>query len=391
MRILLFPNSYPPRLGGLEIAVKKIAEHLARRGCSVGVVTNSSGLFFSRQVEPPGITVYRMPLALPRVVTRAGLASLVQSLLKSVLSPVLMPATLLYLLSIIKAVKPEVVNLHYIGDNALFCLAARRLLKFRLVVNIHGWDIDSYANHSAPLRWVTRRTLRVADRVLSNSADLLTKAERICPAVKDKSEVVGNGVDVAKFDEASPFQHRQPYVLGVGRFVHKKGFDLLVRAFESVHKEWPGVGLLLAGDGEQRDECEKLTKALGLGDVVKFLGAVDQPKVRTLLKGCELFVLPSRQEPFGIVILEAMASRKPVVATRVGGVPEIIRHMGNGILVKPESPEELGDAIILLFQDEALRSRLAAEWFETVKTRFTWDKVVDGYLEAYKAVLRSDS
>jgi len=309
------------------------------------------------------------------------------SLVHTVLGALWAPVSLLYLLWLIRAFRPDVVNLHYIARNAVFCLAAKRLLNFKLIVSIHGTDIKSYASRSLLMRWVTKRALEVADMVLSNSPALLKDAQRISAGVIGKSMVVGNGVDMAEFVSSPQSEYaQQRYVLCVARLVFKKGIDVLIEAFKTVHQRFGDLALLIAGDGPERQEYAALVEESGLGGVVELLGRVESGQIPSLLAGCELLVLPSRQESFGIVILEAMASRKAVIATRVGGVPELVRHMENGLLVDAESPQELAEAVVLLLQDNELRDSLAEAGYETVRSRFTWDKVVDKYLDAYRQV-----
>ena len=388
MRVVLFPNSYPPYpLGGLEIAVQKLAEHLAMRGYAVMVVTGSFGWWPSKQLDSEWVTVHRVPLGLPSIVIRRGFRRLMTSLAHTVLRVLWAPLRLLYLLWLIRAFRPDVVNLHYIAGNAAFCLAAKRLLNFKLLVSIHGTDIKSYPHRSPLMRWVTKRALEVADKVLSNSACLLRDAERISASVIGKSMVVGNGVDMAEFVSSPQSEYaQQRYVLCAARLVFTKGVDVLIEAFAMVHQMSGDLALLIAGDGPERQKYAALVEESGLGGVVELLGRVEPTQIPSLLAGCELLVLPSRQESCGIAILEAMASRKAVIATRVGGVPEIIRDMENGLLVDAESPQQLAKAVVLLLQDNELRDRLAKAGYETVRSRFTWEKVVDKYLDAYRQV-----
>ncbi len=388
MRVVLFPSSYPPYpLGGLEIAVKKLAEHLAMRGCTVMVVTGSLGWWPCKQLDTEWVTVHRVPLGLPSIVIRHGFRRLMTSLVHTVLRVLWAPLSLLYLLWLVRAFRPDVVNLHYIAGNAAFCLSARTLLNFKLLVSIHGTDIKSYPHRSVLMRWVTKRALEVADRVLSNSAALLRDAERISASVVGKSVVVGNGVDMAEFVSSPQSEYaQQRYVLCAARLVFNKGIDVLIEAFEMVHQMSGDLTLLIAGDVIERRKCAALVEELGLGGVLELLGRVEPAQIPSLLAGCDLFVLPSRQESFGIAILEAMASRKAVIATRVGGVPELVRHMENGLLVDAESPQKLARAMVLLIQDNELRDSLAEAGHETVKSRFTWEKVVDKYLDVYRQV-----
>jgi glycosyltransferase involved in cell wall biosynthesis len=388
MRILLVPNSYPPQLGGLEIAVANVAKELAAGGQDVTVVTTSASTRISEETGPGGIKVYRLPFSLPRLVLRAGRAKMVESVFRSLQSPLLVPLSLLELLRILRREKPQVVNLHYVAENAFFVLAAQLLFDFGLVVTLHGSDIECYGQRSRLARRLTQATLSRADRVLSNSAHVLAQAERIVPGVKDKSAVVGNGVHPDEFAATETYPWDKPYILSVGSFSHNKGFDILVRAFAQVRDRCPGVDLIMAGDGHERQACQQLAVQLELNGAVTFLGRVDHSQVPSLLNGCEMLVLSSRNEAFGIVVLEAMAAGKPVVATRVGGVPEAVTHMENGLLVEPESPSALAEGICTLLGDPALSRRLGACAYQAVRQDYTWPKIVEKYFRAYQEAAR---
>src|SRR4029079_19216509 len=124
-------------------------------------------------------------------------------------------------------------------------------------------------------------------------------------------------------------------------------------------------------DGPLRGELEALTRSLGIWERVRFLGRKGRPQVADLMQRCEMFVLPSRAEPFGIVLIEAMACRKPVIATRVGGIPEIIEDGQNGILVEPDNPEKLAEAIIRVLKNRDLQTSLANCGYAVVHERFS--------------------
>src|SRR5262249_42703714 len=132
---------------------------------------------------------------------------------------------------------------------------------------------------------------------------------------------------------------------------------------------------------------KQLANKLQLNGKVKFLGSKNQNDIRESLRGCKLFVLPSRAEPFGIVILEALSSKKAVVATRVGGIPEIVRSGVSGILVEPDNPHALSEAIKAVLEDTALADRLASQGYEVVKQHFQWEISGAKYQSAFNALL----
>ena len=383
MNIALVPNFYLPRLGGVEIAVSNIAHQVKLRGHQVTIIAHEPrqrGV--SREVDERGIPVYRMCLA---PVVQAGRGRGALHTLRA------LTATMLNawrFISLLREVRPQIVNLHYVGDSRLFVLLARRFVPFRLVVNIHGVDIDDHGQRSKWGQWLAHRTLQAADLVLSNSADLLLKARKICPEITGRSAVLGNGVSLEQFAASAAYVHERKYILCVARFVHKKGLDVLIPAFGLIRRRYSGIDLFLVGQGPEYIRCRVLAEQLGLSDAVRFWGQVDHTRIPALLAGCAVFVLASRQEPFGIAVLEAMAARRPVVATRVGGFPEIIQHMRNGILVEPESPGGLAEAILLLLNEPELARTLADEGYYTVEELFTWERITTRYLGYCQQVLQ---
>ena len=184
------------------------------------------------------------------------------------------------------------------------------------------------------------------------------------------------------------YPHPRKYILSVANFAYKKGQDVLIRAFDIVHEKHPEIDLILAGDGSELNKCISLTEELGLRHSVKFLGRVDRLRIPSLMAGCELFVLPSRKESFGIVILEAMAAGKPIVATRVGGIPEVVSEGENAILVEPESPQALADGLMKLLENPDLVKRFGERGKEIVKN-FTWDKIISRYIVVYESVIKT--
>ena len=387
MKILLVPNSYPPQIGGLEFAVSNIAHEFIKKGNEVIIVTTSTNLKYSMELESSGISVYRIPFFLPRLITFLDLKRFINSILRSLASVFLAPISFIRLFYIITRTTPHIVNLHYIGENAVFCLLLKKLINFNFCVNVHGNDIDRHYKRTIFSRYLTKKTLNNADLLLSNSSDILSKVNRIEPSTIENSYVVGNGVYPEEFSSCMKYHHSRKYILNVANFGQKKGQDILIRAFSLIQQRFPNMNLIFVGDGTELFKCSNLAKELKLSDSIEFLGKVSSFKIPSLLAGCELFVLPSRKEAFGIVVLEAMASKKPVVATRVGGVPEIIDDGINGILVEPENPEELAHGILMVLENEDLRKKLVRNGYNTVIERYTWPQIADKYIELYSRLL----
>ena len=168
-------------------------------------------------------------------------------------------------------------------------------------------------------------------------------------------------------------------VKSLGRFVHKKGFDILLRAFALVVARGVCARLEIGGDGPERDKLIQLATALGVADKVVFPGWIDDAG---FLADADLFVLPSRFESFGIVMLEAMACGVPIVTTRIGGPREVLND-STALFVAPDDAEAMADAMSAVFAEPATAVARANTALRVFKVRYSAPVVVDRYLEAY--------
>jgi len=389
LHIALVTNSYYPHIGGVETAVQEIGRELVRKGHRVTVITARNPLSAPAYEKVDGLPVHRVPMFMPGVAMHGGGRQYILAALKLVATPVI-PASCLYTaVRIFAGDLPDLVNVHYIGGNALCGIILSRLLRVPLVVNIHGEDIARDPVKSRLCRILVRFALGQSQAVLCNSAYLQQLAVQIAPAISHKSEVVGNGVRLEEFERVESYISNVPYIFGIGRFVHKKGFDRLILAFAQAKPHLGNAKLVLAGDGPDRADLQQLAATCGAGGNIEFPGLVNHHSAISLMKGAQIVVVPSRREPFGIVAVEAMAAGTPVIATAVGGLAEIIRDGGNGILVPDGRPDEMAEAMQMLWQQPAIRAKLAAEARRTVEARYTWSQVTQRMLEQYRNVLAS--
>lgn len=196
-----------------------------------------------------------------------------------------------------------------------------------------------------------------------------------------KVVVIPGGVDLSTYADAGPLV---PGVLGtVGRLEREKGLDVLVAAMAQLSGE---ARLLIGGDGLQRQALETQVKSLQLDDLVSLTGFV--PDVAAFLSRIGLFVLASRTEGLGLVVVEAMAAGRPVVATRVGGVPEVVADGETGILVPPEDPAALAAAIRRVLGDPALAARMGQAGRERVRQHFSAERMAEQTAALYAELIR---
>jgi glycosyltransferase involved in cell wall biosynthesis len=215
----------------------------------------------------------------------------------------------------------------------------------------------------------------------------------VFPQVGDRTMTIHNCVDTAQFIPADnePGSRRNRYILCVAALDVYKGIDVLLHAAKPLLVEDPSLGLVLAGEGPLRMECEALAASLGIRKQTQFVGHKPGAEIARLLQGCEVFVLPSREEPFGIVLIEAMACRKPVVATAVGGIPEIVEHQKSGILVEPDNPAALTEGIRRVLRNSELRKTIADNGHSRVMERFRLVHNGASYEKAFIALYESPS
>jgi glycosyltransferase involved in cell wall biosynthesis len=200
---------------------------------------------------------------------------------------------------------------------------------------------------------------------------------------ENRIRVIHNGVDLATFAEAPRYPHPRPYVLGLGNLLPRKGFDVLIRAYARL--ENPRADLILAGSGPERSNLAALAGQVGVAGRVKFAGRVEGEEKVSLYRSAEFFVCPSRREPFANVLLEALASGLPIVASAVGGNGELVFDGEHGLLVPPEDDAALATAMGRLLDGKGLSARFRAAAARFVRD-FDWPRIAGRYLDLYRQI-----
>jgi glycosyltransferase involved in cell wall biosynthesis len=207
------------------------------------------------------------------------------------------------------------------------------------------------------------------------------------------SVVAYNGLDPEDFARLPARKDNSPTVLFVGGLEPRKGLEYLLHAMEYVIDEMPDARLIAVGKTGFRETDEwgwfsKLADRLGIGDRMDFRESVDQNTLLGFYSECDVLVLPSKTEGWGLSLMEAMACGKPVVASRAGGIPELVRHGTDGILVRPGDVRGLADSIVSLLRDPMLRERMGRNGRLRVR-EFSWDETARVVLREYEKALHS--
>jgi glycogen(starch) synthase len=382
-RIALLPSAYPPALGGVEELTRHLALALVEAGDQVEVWTLHGDDARPESVElRDQLVVRRFPMPLPgRKWTSIRRSTTIG------------PRSLSALRHAVAAFRPDVLHVQCFGPNGAYATVLARLTGLPLVVTLQGetmMDDSDIFESSRVLRASLRSGLRRAAAVTGCSAFTLEDAERRFGLVRGRGRVIPNGVDLQETpsDEPDdgPVPPEKPYIFAVGRVVEKKGFDLLLAAYAGMDESLRSADLVIGGAGPALDELRALAGTLGVAERVHFVGRLSRQQVSRFTASARLFVVPSRLEPFGIVILEGWRAGVAVVATSRGGPPEFVRDGQDAVLVDPYDTSTLASTLEGLLSDVDRRNAIAAAGQARVGS-YAWPVIAGRYRELYESIV----
>jgi glycosyltransferase involved in cell wall biosynthesis len=263
-----------------------------------------------------------------------------------------------------------------------------RLYRGALIISFHGAELREAKRTGRIEHALWRFTLHSATAIVACSKAFAAEVSEFANRAACNVHAVQNGLDIDHFrnsvDRASGLPailRNREFVLSIATWEWKKGLDILLRAFAKVRRTNSGISLVLIGRaGDAESSLRALVAQLGLEDDVLFFESVPHAQVGLYLERAKALCLPSRAEPFGIAILEAGAYRLPVVASRVGGIPEIIIDGETGVLVEPEDVNALADVLGRVLSDTALARDLGERLYRRVLGCFSWRRVYKEYV-----------
>ncbi len=299
-----------------------------------------------------------------------------------------------------RAYESDVIHAHFGCPEGFAATLAKKSMKKPLVVTLHGSDIltDPSIDYGDRLQKAYDEKVRVvlesADKVIVASKAIYREALKT-GCIPGKLLHIPNGIDLNRFrlnldgeriKKQLGIENRQ-VVFTLRALVPKNGVEYLIRSAKTVVEQVHDVAFVVGGDGFLRHDLEKLTKSLDLSDNVIFTEWIPEYNLPYYYAACDVFVIPSIIEGFGLVTIEAMATGKPVIGTNVGGIPDTIEDEKNGYLVPPRDPESLAQKIILLLQDSELREKMGSNGRKMAEERFDINKRITGIMRVYSELV----
>ncbi len=263
---------------------------------------------------------------------------------------------------------------------------ASRIKPFKYGIILHGLDFSNSIAYFRK-RFLTRLILGGADKIICANSRVAQLVINFNPSWEFKVRVVNPGIEpLALLSNSQKVQKlRDSFrledsftLLTIGRLTLRKGVDAVINSFSDIEVQQLRPKYFIIGSGEQEKYLRDLAKSSPLSDRIMFLGELSEVDKWNWLQACDAFIMPAREiggdfEGFGIVYLEANLAGKPVIAGNSGGVKDAVKHLVSGLLVNPNNPSEIKEAIIKLAKDKDLRQELGARGRSRAQTEFNWD------------------
>jgi glycosyltransferase involved in cell wall biosynthesis len=381
-KICLVTHFFPPHIGGIEKVAEEQGRGLARSGYQVFVLTSKTD---KQTINHKGVKVFSYSVL--------NLAEMF-----GVPYPVLSFEAYKRFVEVIR--KCDIVHAHGHGymSSYIACKVAKKhekpfiLTQHNTFIDYRSWlNVVEHVND-----WtVGRLVLKDSDRVIVVSRKTMEYVLKL-GADASRTSVMYNGVDTNFFSPMNKEECRdklglpknRTLVLTVRRLVYKNGLDTLIQSTSLLARDHPGLLFIVAGKGPNRNLIEKRVRELRLEGNIKLAGFVPERLLPYYYNAADYFVVPSSSgEGLPLVLLEAMACGLPVIATIVGGIPEIIENMVNGFLVPPRNPKAMAETISTLLSNKELGTAIGKRARKTVEEKFTWEenlrrlqKVYDDFL-----------
>lgn len=368
-KVLFWTPLYWPDIGGIELMSRRHVLSLLEREYEFIVLTSQGKSKGPEMIRLDDTVIYRFPIIKALKTKDLPLMHEIQK----------------EIVRIKQSFRPDLIHLNFGGPAPIsfFHLKSAEAAPAPLLVALHGSLLMLKGNEGT----ILGKLLNSAKWITACSHSVLEDAQKVAPEISTNSSVVYYGLPEPD-RKPEPISFDSPHILALGRLVEEKGFDLAITAFAELKSSIPEASLTIAGDGPARCQLEKLVDELNLNHSIHFVGEISPDNVYDLINTAAVIIVPSRyREAFGLVALEASQMARPVVASNVGGLREVVVHGKTGLLVEKENAKAIADAIKCLIEHPDKTRQIGQKGRIRARSQFNWEKYIDNYDKLYKKLL----
>lgn len=288
--------------------------------------------------------------------------------------------------------KFDLIHAHVTLPDGYTAMELAQDLDIPFVVTIHGADLYITIKKNTGCLYALKQVFKRADRIILVSNELKKILSNYFE-VSDKLLVIGNGIPINKIytckDNIDPSNNKNKgfMLLSVSCLIERKGIDYNLRALSKLINKYPELRYIIVGDGIEKDKLRELAKELGVYERVEFTGMLSHDDVLKYMKEADIFSLPSWNEAFGVVYIEAMACGKPVIGCEGEGLKDFVRNFETGLLVKPKDVDSLAEAMDFLLTNPDKAKEIGERGRKLVLDNYTWEKNAEKTIRVYQEVL----
>ncbi len=375
MRILILNYEFPPLGGGAGRATCNIAKELIKKGHQVDIITSKYKQHTPRTETKARIFAVKTHR---KSIHNVGLIAMVEYLFKG---------WFIYR-KLIKQQNYDAIHTFFSIPTGIIPYIGKKLYGKEYIISLRGSDVPGYDPSMFPLLQkilvgLNRQIWKEATAVITNSKGLKKIAEK---TEKMDFGVIYNAANTDIFKPIAKKQRKDKTLrlITVCRVLKRKGLQHVLQAIKEINRE--DITLDVYGTGDYEENLKELSKQYNLQEKVFFHGFKPSKEIAKKLNNADVFIHPSLTESFDMVFAEAMACGLPIIASSVGGIPEIVENGKNGILVKPADVEGIKKAILKLKKNPSLREQIEKNNLKKAKEQLSWKKVTQAYLKEYQKI-----
>jgi len=369
MKILFWSEKFWPLIGGAETFGINLISKLRDRGHEVIVITSTDDLNeLPAEDTHKNVPIYRFPFQ--EALSGKEIAQVI--------------ACKRGVAQLKRRFKPDLIHLNGVSASTLFHLQTADSQTTPVLVRMNQ---EIHSQEGAGTNTLMYKVLKNAAWVTSVSQEVHHQACKWIPDIRSRSSMIYTGVQKPT-RSPSPLPFHPPVLVCLGRLVQQKGFDLALTALASIRHRFPNIRMVIAGDGPERQQLQQQVAELDLEKLVEFRGWVEPSKVFELLNSASLVIIPSRHEGLPQVAIQAAMMARPIVGTRVSGIPEVVQHHETGLLIEKGDIHGLTEAICYLLQHHDASTQMGQMARTRAMQIFDWEKCMANYESLYKKLVK---